>query len=248
VDSANLTITQKPEILASSILFKDLDQKSLNSVIKSAHSRKVENDSFFFMEGDQAVSVFVLMQGKVKLTQVTPDGQQVILGYTVPGREFGVIAALVDVTYPVSAQAVGGCHALAWDHETINQLMVRFPVIALNALRILAERIGGLQRRIRELATQRVERRIARTLLRLANQTGKMVANGVLIDLPISRQDLAEMNGTTLYTVSRTLKKWETQEIISSKREQITILYPHGLVSIAEDLQMSHTVSPIKVE
>jgi DNA-binding transcriptional regulator YhcF (GntR family) len=70
----------------------------------------------------------------------------------------------------------------------------------------------------------------------LARQSGKKIDTGVLIDLPLSRQDLAEMTGTTLYTVSRVLKNWEKQEIIKSKRQQIVILYPHGLVSIAEDL------------
>lgn len=83
---------------------------------------------------------------------------------------------------------------------------------------------------------ERVERRIARTLLRLVRQSGRKVSEEVLIDIPLSRQDLAEMNGTTLFTVSRTLSQWEQQGLIQAGRERIVIVMPHGLVSIAEDL------------
>jgi CRP-like cAMP-binding protein len=190
----------------------------------------------------------VLANGKVKLTQVTPDGQQIIMGYIVPGREFGLLAALEDKIYPVSAEAVGPCLAFAWDPGPFNELMNSIPQIAVNGLGIFAKRIEGFQNRVRELATQRVERRIARTVLRLAQQTGKKTVSGVLIDMPISRQDLAEMNGTTLYTVSRTLKNWESQGLILSKREQIIILFPHGIVRIAEDLPISKSDLELKDE
>jgi CRP-like cAMP-binding protein len=118
----------------------------------------------------------------------------------------------------------------------MNRLMEQCPRIAINAIQILAERIREFQDRIRELATERVERRIARALLRLARQSGKKVSEGVLIDLPLTRQDLAEMSGTTLYTVSRTLSQWESQGLVYASREKVIIRYPHGLVMIAEDL------------
>ncbi len=229
-------VTQKNVLLlAGSALFADLVEDELRQALDAARQRNFGADEYLFLEGDPAEAVYVLTAGKVKLGQLTVDGQQIILGYLVPGKEFGVIAALDQMVYPVSAQAVGACVALAWSQEAIAALMMAHPTIAMNALRILAQRIVGFQNRIRELATQRVERRIARTVLRLANQTGKLVEEGVLIDLPLTRQDLAEMTGTTQFTVSRTLKGWENQGLIRSKREQITILFPHGLVSIAED-------------
>jgi CRP-like cAMP-binding protein len=117
--------------------------------------------------------------------------------------------------------------------------MDRYPRIAANALHIMAGQIREFQNRVRDLSTKRVETRIARTILRLARQSGKKVAEGVLIDLPLSRQDLAEMAGTTLYTVSRVISDWKKQEIVQSQRKRIVIRYPHGLVSIAEDLPES---------
>jgi CRP-like cAMP-binding protein len=93
-----------------------------------------------------------------------------------------------------------------------------------------------LQNQHRELATERVERRIARALLRLVPQMGREVADGVVIDLRLSRQDLADLTGTTLYTVSRTLSQWEKQGLVQSGRERVLIRLPHALAALAEDL------------
>lgn len=168
--------------------------------------------------------------------QVTPAGQQVIMRYISPVKEFGVIAMLSGAVYPVSAQAVDDSTALYWNKASLKELMDQIPGVAINALQTLADRVSEFQDRIRELTTERVERRIARALLRLAQQTGRKVQDGVLVDLLITRQDIAEMTGTTIYTVSRTMSQWETHGIIKSGREKIIIRRPHQLVVIAEDL------------
>ena len=96
--------------------------------------------------------------------------------------------------------------------------------------------IQEMQERYHELATERVQQRIARVLLRLAAQSGRKMESGVLIDLSFSRQDLAEMTGTTLFSVSRILNQWETQGLVKVGREKVVVVFPHGLVRIAEDL------------
>ncbi len=224
------------EIARAATVFRHLSVEEFDPVIAAANIREMGDGTYFFMEEDPAEVAYVLIEGKVKLTQVTPDGQQVILGYLIPGRVFGIIAILKKVAYPVSAEAVGTCRVLAWDRATMNRLMERSPRLALNALHIMAGQIREFQNRVRELSTQRVEQRIARTVLRLARQSGYKTDQGVLIDLPLSRQDLAEMTGTTLYTVSRVLKEWENKGLVQSKRQQVMILAPHGLVMIAEDI------------
>ncbi|MAT45719.1 MAG: Crp/Fnr family transcriptional regulator [Anaerolineaceae bacterium] len=231
-------VLSKNEIEAAhkASLLRGLNPLELDEVIQAAHIQRLSDGAFFFMEDEAATETFVLVMGKVKLVQVTPDGQQIILGYLVPGRTFGVIASLKKMTYPVSAQAVGVCAALAWDQKTINTLMDSFPRIALNTLHIMAGQIREFQNTVRDLSTQRVEQRVARAILRLARHSGREIKEGVLIDLPLSRQDLAEMTATTLYTVSRILKEWENRGIVESKRQRVLILYPHGLVQIAEDL------------
>ena len=223
-------------LLRNSSIFGGLGDAELEAITRASQTRRLGNGAFYFMEGDPAKWAYVLLAGKVKLGQVTANGQQVILGYLVPGRVYGIIAILKKVTYPVSAQAVGQCKALGWDQDSLNQLIERYPRIALNAMRIMAGQIREFQNSVRDLSTKRVNQRIAGAVLRLTRQTGRKVDAGVLIDLPLSRQDLAEMTGTTLYTVSRVLSEWESQGLVSSTRKQVTILYPHGLVQIAEDL------------
>ena len=217
-------------------LFQGLDSDALAAVVQTAHVHAVPSGSCFFLQGDSATRFYVLLQGRVRLTQVTAEGQQVILRFITPGEGMGIVAALGAMVYPASAEALDACQALMWDGAAVAALMERYPRLALNGMRLLAQRVREFQDRLRELATERVERRVARTLLRLARQSGHKVADGILIDLPMSRQNLAEMTGTTLYTVSRILSLWEARGLVEAGRERVLVRNPHGLVVVADDL------------
>jgi len=222
--------------LAQAPLFQGLDSDAVASLLAAARERRVRRKGFFFHQGEPATAVYWLRRGQVTLLQVGPDGSQVILRLVAPGEAFGVIAAVAGASYPVSAQASSDCRALAWRGDALRSLMERHPRLALNALRTLADTLVELQERYRELVTDRVERRVARTLLRLVRQVGRKTDAGVLIDTPLSRRSLAEMSGTTLYTVSRIMTAWEQRGLIATARDRVTIRYPHGLTVIAEDL------------
>jgi CRP-like cAMP-binding protein len=225
------------EILRRSELFARVGPDTMERVLASSISRAVEEDGYFFFQGDPATHVYVLLAGRVKLLQVTPAGQQVIMRVLIPGEAFAPIALLKPrAGYPVSAQAVEDSTALAWEAPNLRALAQKDAVISLNAAQVISGYMTEVQDRYRELATEKVERRIARTLLRLAAQSGRKVAEGVLIDIPLTRQDIAQMTGTTLFTVSRTLSEWERQGLLSIGRERVIIREPHGLVKIAEDL------------
>lgn len=230
--------------LSQSFLFQDLHPDKLPSIIEAAHTRTVNQDEFFFHQGDPATSLYLLVTGKARLLQVTPEGNQVLLRFIAPGEMLGGVAFLSEAIYPVSAQAVSDCTAASWDGETMARLMEQYPPIAINAMRHLTDRIKELQDRVRELSTERVERRIANALLRLVQQTGQKTPEGVLINLPLSRQDVAEMTGTTLYTVSRILSRWEQAGIVDIGRERVVIRIPHRLVIIAHDLPMPNSNKP----
>ena len=217
-------------------LFRGAGAAELEAALSVASRRRVEKGEFFFYQDEPAEFFYVLVEGQVRLSQLTPEGHQVIIHFMGPGDGLGIIVALSNVPYPLSAEAVTDCLALRWDYESTIHLMEQYPRLALNGLRLVAKRFEELLDRYRELSTERVERRIARVLLRLARQTGQRTDRGVLINLPLSRQDLGEMTGTTLYTVSRTLSGWEQQGLIETGRERIVICQQHGLVSIAEDL------------
>lgn len=223
--------------LSEIMLFKNLSPGELNLVSAAAQTRSIAAGEFFFFQGDPADKIYVLVSGRVKINQVTADGQQVLLRVAGPWTLMGAVALSPTDEYPATAEAVDACQALYWKKVDMMNLVRQVPQLALNAIAFMAEHVQEFQDRYRELATQRVERRLARTVLRLARQTGRKVPEGVLIDMPLSRQDLAEMTGTTLYTVSRTLSQWEAQGLVLAGREKITIRFPHGLVAIAEDLE-----------
>lgn len=217
-------------------LFSGISTAALEKISAAAKKRRLEEGGFFFHQGDPADLIYVLAEGRVKLTQLNPDGQQVLLRIIAPYTLFGAIALTRGEAYPVSAQACEPSVSLYWTKEVLMALVMEIPQLGMNAINMMAEHVHEFQERLRQLATERVERRLARSLLRLASQFGKKIPEGVLIDMPLTRQDLAEMNGTTLYTVSRTLSQWQAQGIVELGRERVVIRYPHGLVRIAEDL------------
>jgi CRP/FNR family transcriptional regulator, nitrogen oxide reductase regulator len=222
--------------LRRSTLFSGLDDAALGEIAEEARLRRVHDGGYFFHQGEPATVLYVLTEGRVKASQVTPEGHGVLLRVIGPGETFGAVAALGDAVHPATAQADGECAALGWTGDVISALMERHPRLALNALRFLAGRLQEFQDRFRELATQRVERRIAHALLRLMRQMGRPTDAGILLDLPLSRQEIAEMSGTTLFTVSRTLSAWENRGLVESGRERVLISKPEALEAIAEEL------------
>ena len=225
------------ELVRRSSLFKDIHPDVFAQVLEASVTRSVEEDGFFFLQGDPATHAYVLVEGRVKMIQITPNGQQITMRIMTPGQTYGGIALLNPrAGYPATAQAVENSTALAWDTAHLRELVEKEPSISLNVMGLMHGYISELQERQKALVTNRVEQRIARILLKLATQSGRKIDEGVLIDLPITRQDIAEMSGTTLYTVSRTLNEWERDGLLEIGRERVVIREPHGLVSIADEL------------
>lgn len=220
-------------------IFAELDDRALDDVLRTAHRRRVATGDTVFSQGEEAQAFYVLVQGRLKVTQVTPEGQRVVIRFIGPGEMFGCVAVFGGSLYPGTATAVQDTRMLGWTKGATQHLMERHPRLAINTLGTIGSRLQESQTRVRELSTERVERRIAHALIRLAEQAGEPVAQGVRIDFPISRQDVAEMTGTTLHTVSRTLSAWEEQGIVESGRQKITICRPDALVAIADELPAS---------
>lgn len=220
---------------ATAELFRGLDVSALDAAARAAAAVPLGKGEALFDQGEPARACYVVLDGRIKLSQITPEGNQVVVHFVGPGEMLAVAAVFASMGYPGCATAVQDATLLAWDKAAATALMERYPRIAMNALEVVGKRFQALQARYSELATERVERRIARAVLRLARQAGRKVEAGVLIDFPISRQDIAEMTGATLHTVSRTMSAWESQGLVESGRQRIVIRQPHGLVKIAEE-------------
>lgn len=225
-----------PQELRQVIVFQNATDDDLAQIMQNGITRSIEEGGFFFFQGDPADYLYVLTSGQVKLLQTNPSGQQVNLRTIYPWQMFGALGAVREkATYPVTAQALEDSNALAIQSIFMRELMATRPYLSIGLMSLMTSYIQEIQSRYRELATERVEQRIARALLRLTALSGQKAEEA--IELALSRQDLAEMSGTTLYTVSRVLAEWERQALVKAGREQVRITNPHGLVKIAEGLE-----------
>jgi CRP-like cAMP-binding protein len=217
-------------------LFDGIDAATLTEVNAVARMRVVRPGETLFEQGDDATSFFLLKAGSVKLTQLSPDGEVVILSLLGPGDVLGGAAALAAGTHPVSAVAVTETVTYEWPDAMMALLMERHGRLAVNALRLVATRLYDLQEQHRVLAAKRVERRIARALVRLVRHWGTRTGEAVRVDLPVSADDLAETARTSLSAVSRALSRWESAGIIETGHPRLLIQKPHALASLADDL------------
>ena len=223
------------KILRESTLLKNLDMSSLMAIVQAATPYKAGRGGFFFHQGEPATTFFLLVSGRVRLSQIADDGRQVIFHYFGAGEGIGVAVVMTGNNYPVSAEAVTDSFALGWDREASISLMEKYPRLAINSMELIAVRFWELQNRYRELATERVEQRLARAILRLTDHLYGQVTH-TPATLKLSRQDLAEMTGTTLFSVSRICSDWEQRGILATGREQITVLNREELQDVAADL------------
>lgn len=219
---------QKPD------LFNRLTKEQFNEVVKSGFSKTLPSKSILFQQGDPADTCFLVNSGCLKLAMVNEEGNEVIVRYVDAGELTAAITLIKDRDYPVTAESVGETEVTGWDKQAFMGLMRDFPDIAINILGIVLERLEEVQHRYQELCTEQVERRIARTLLRLMQRGGKKTPEGIEIDIPVTRQNIADYAGTTLFTVSRTLSAWKKRGWVKSRREHITITDPHALVMFTD--------------
>lgn len=216
-------------------MFQNATDDDLQLILANSVPRSIEEGEYFFLQGDPADHLYVLVEGQVKLLQSNPAGQQISLRIIYPWQMFGALGAVRDqASYPASAQALEESSALAVKGIFLREMMQTRPYLSFDLMKLMTSYIQEMQSRYRELATERVAQRIARALLRLTAQSGQKAEDGILLEF--SRQDLAEVSGSTLYTVSRVLSEWERQGLVDTGRERIRITQPHGLVKIAEGL------------
>jgi CRP/FNR family transcriptional regulator, nitrogen oxide reductase regulator len=225
------------QALRNTQLFGDIPPELLEQLTQTAHYRTAQAGETLFHQGEEAHTFFIVLDGRLRLVQHSAEGKDVTMATFVGGDTVGLIVALTGEPYPGTAEVLEEIQVMALSGEITWQIMNQHAPLAVSVLRMTAARLHEAHNRIRELSTERVQQRIARSLLRLLEKVGVKEAQGAIrIDMRLSRQDLAQMNGATLETVSRTLSAWEQQGIVQSGREHITILRPHQLVTIAEDL------------
>ncbi|MEH6526453.1 MAG: Crp/Fnr family transcriptional regulator [Sneathiella sp.] len=213
--------------------FRGIEAADLKQLLTDARSRRYEKGEAIFNQGGDAHSFFLLLDGYVRVSRLTAEGDQIIVRYICSGELFGIAQALGLNKYPANAVAAVDCIVLSWSDNYWNVITKKHPTFATNTYQTVGARLQESQERLVELSTERVEQRVANAVLNLAQQTGRKTDEGILIDFPISRKDISEMTGTTLHTVSRLLSSWEQHGILTSERKRITVLEGHQLAIIA---------------
>jgi len=218
-------------------LFSPLSDAQLKSALRGAQPCRLLAGAIAYRQGAAASHFFVLLSGRLKVAQLTADGEQVVVRYVNPGDMFGLARAMRQSRYPATVQAVLESVCLAWPDALWERFVGNHPQLSSMALQTMGQRLQDAHLRIQELSTDEVEQRVARTILRLVESSGQPTAGGIGIGFPITRQDIAEMTGTTLHTVSRLLSDWRQRGIVDSSRKRIVLRSPAALARLSRQDQ-----------
>lgn len=217
------------EFLAGTDLFRGLPAPALADVARQGRCVNHPRGSRI-SQGVPVAYAHVVTTGRVKIVQSGPGGEQLIVRFIRPGESFGTLGLYIDDVYPAEAVAMVDVVEARWTARAFGGLVHKHPEIGLNLVRLVGARLKEVQARLREMSTERVEQRVARALMRIALQE-RSDENGVRLTL--TRRDIAELAGTTLFTASRILKTWERAGLASSGRGSVTILRPGVLAAIS---------------
>jgi CRP-like cAMP-binding protein len=217
-------------------VFAGMGPAELDDVLGEAASVRFARGEVLFEQGGSADHFYLLLHGRLRVNQVTAEGQQIIVRVVNPGDLFGIARALQRPDYPGTATAAADSVTLRWPTDAWPGILDRHPAFAVNAMQVIGSRLQEAHTRIREMSTEAVERRVGHAVLRLVSQSGRKEDHGIRIDFLISRQEIAEMTGTTLHTVSRILSAWESAGIVDAGRQKLLVKDPHRLLLIADGL------------
>jgi len=220
-------------LMAGSALFAGLSARDCSEILLCAQMRTFVRDQTLFSQGQPVNTLVLLQSGSVKLTQVSSDGNEVILWMNGSGDALDVHNNGFGCNHTCSARAMEKCQALVWEYSRLQLLVVQFPQIGANIFKILAGRLRELEERFREIATEKVENRLAFILLRLLKTVGRQSNDGV--ELGLKREELAQMTGTTLFTISRILSKWGEAGFVVPRRAGVLIRDPKQLMAALEE-------------
>jgi CRP-like cAMP-binding protein len=202
-------------------------------IASCARARTFARDEILFTQGQPVRNLILLESGSVKSTQLSAAGNEVLMWMSGSGEAVNVTAEPAACNHTCSARAMEQCRTLVWEYQRLQALLNEYPQLRKNISRILAGRLAELEERFREVATERVAKRLALILLRLLKRVGKPSKQGIQVSL--TREELAQMTGTTLFTISRTLSHWAELGFVQPRREGLVVNDPTRLESVSDD-------------
>jgi CRP/FNR family transcriptional regulator, nitrogen oxide reductase regulator len=213
-------------------LFADIPIEACREIVAQAQTKEFLRRETIYQEGDSIRRTILLISGCVKITQLGENGSEVILRLNGSGDVIGKIDIQKHARHCSKAQTLRASTVLIWDASVFEALSVRYPALRKNTMRSLSSQLEELEQRFREISTEKVASRLSREIVRLLAQVGRVV-NGT-VEIALSREELAQLTGTTLFTVSRLLSDWDQRGIVSTRREAVSVNDLVALQQLAE--------------
>jgi len=214
-------------------LFSGVLLEDYKNIWRAGRVKTFARGELLYSEGEPASRVLLLTSGLAKVTKTGREGEEVILRLAVAGEFLSAEIVMGNGIQGTTAQAFRDCRALIWDARVFKELLGRYPALYQNLVAILGDHLRELEDRFREVATERVGSRVARQLLRLLKTIGQPA--DAAVEVGLTREDLAGMTGTTLFTVSRLLSAWEAQGVVRPRREAVAVCNVGSLQALSQE-------------
>lgn len=227
------TISERLKILRRVPFFQDLSSTEIEWVNSLFHEQDFKVDEAIYLSAEPAEKFFVVADGRVRLLRHSMTGRDILLDLLTSGEYFGAHSMQGKDVYPDTAQAQTDCCILVIGRETFQQILKRYPSVSLKMIEIMARRLLSANERVHQLSVMAMEGRIASLLLMLGEKFGEQGEVGLLLQVPLSREDLAGMAGTTTETASRVMSQFQRDGLIKSGREWVAVTNREGLEEIA---------------
>jgi len=218
--------SDKAQILRSSAIFSSLNDYELDELAALSIERSFMPDEFIFWEEDTPEWFYIVAEGRVKVLKHSSLGKEFIIAFFGPGEMFGEVAVFENKPYPASAQTITETRVIGVKKDNFLSFLGNHPQVSLKIISILGGRLREAQGRLRDLAGERVEQRLASLLLMLSARIGTT--------LPFTRQEIANMAGTTTETTIRIMSILKERGIIRSVRGKVIILDEQKLRLLSE--------------
>jgi CRP/FNR family transcriptional regulator len=217
-------------------LFASLSDDEIDEINRYINIKSYKKKESIFAEGDPSTRFFVLATGKVKITKVALEGKEMIIELISRGEFFGGFAVLKGFPYPANAIAMEDSKVICISRKDLLGIIERFPNIMFQITAHLSERVREFPDTLKNIALERVESRIASLLIKLAEKIGvKMPGGWIAIDMKLTKQDIADMTGTTVETAIRVMSRFKKSGLIK---------YTTGRILIKDMKSMKAIVSP----
>jgi CRP-like cAMP-binding protein len=234
VDPAVCSTEYRLKIIGRLPFFQHLPAEAISKINGLFGDRDVSVDEHIYFEGDEADHLYLVAMGKVKLVRNTDSGREVLLDILRGGEYFGTLTVFGGRVHTETAIAQTDCCILQISSGDFESILAEHPDVMRKVLEVVSQRLAQSQEIVRQLSGYTAEQRIAAALLRLAEKLGEARGQGVLIQLPFSRQDLAAMTGSTTETVSRVMSRFVEDGLVKSGRKWVTIIDVKQLEELAK--------------